>query len=372
MKLPFVTPIVRNVLRVLSFLLFAVTAFSAYGGRFDPDFFTFPGVMVLCLPYLAITTLIVSLIWIFCMRFITGGIGILTLIICASPVTTASPLHLSKNPTPDARQFTVLTYNILHGRDQQQKDGQQGNRAFEYVINSGADIVCLQEVMRWQEEEIPNYESFRDTLFKLYPYHAFVEGRDTKVLSKYPMRTLDAETLIGSPDFDRNRYTFYEININGRKLALVNMHMRSPMLSEEERNVVKEMKTIRGAKESMSEMKGSIREKMSVSMKKRKVDVENLRQAIARIDLPLIVCGDFNDVPESYAYRLLRGEDLHDAYVETGFGPMITFNQHMFWLHLDQIFYRGPLRALSVKKGTLKASDHYPLIAEFEFTGSAR
>ena len=57
MKLPFVTPIVRNVLRVLSFLLFAVTAFSAYGGRFDPDFFTFPGVMVLCLPYLAITTL---------------------------------------------------------------------------------------------------------------------------------------------------------------------------------------------------------------------------------------------------------------------------------------------------------------------------
>lgn len=82
---------------------------------------------------------------------------------------------------------------------------------------------------------------------------------------------------------------------------------------------------------------------------------------------PMIICGDFNDVPESYAYRLLKGNDLKDAYVETGFGPMITYNAHAFWFHLDQIFYRGALRPLSVRKGKTKLSDHYPLFAEFEF-----
>lgn len=46
---------------------------------------------------------------------------------------------------------------------------------------------------------------------------------------------------------------------------------------------------------------------------------------------------------------------------------MITYNAHYFWFHLDQIFYRGGLRALSVKKIKTKVSDHYPLMAEFEF-----
>lgn len=46
---------------------------------------------------------------------------------------------------------------------------------------------------------------------------------------------------------------------------------------------------------------------------------------------------------------------------------MITYNKHLFWFHIDQILYRGAIRPLSVKKGSLKSSDHYPLTAEFEF-----
>ena len=94
----------------------------------------------------------------------------------------------------------------------------------------------------------------------------------------------------------------------------------------------------------------------------------DILRALDKVSGPLIVCGDFNDVPESWCYRLLRGDDLRDAYVETSFGPLITYNRHAFWFHLDQILYRGPLQALSVKKGRLRSSDHYPLLAEFEFT----
>ena len=40
----------------------------------------------------------------------------------------------------------------------------------------------------------------------------------------------------------------------------------------------------------------------------------------------------------------------------------------MFYFHIDQMLYRGPLKALSLKVGKINTSDHYPLIGVFEFT----
>lgn len=368
--------LLRIVGKIASYMLFAVTIFSAYGGRFDPDYFTFPAVAVLLLPYLAIATFVVSAAWIVARRFITGALGVFSLVAAWAPVSNVVPVQFSAKPDPGKVSFTVLTYNIIHGWDQQQKlpdpMGQKGNPAFDYVINSGADIVCLQEVVKFEDWEIPNLtKEMKDTLYKVYPYRAGMSYSDTKVLSKYPLDFIPARVYISDKRFDDRRYTFYKVNVKGNELMLINMHMGSVGLSEDERNVVTEMKSVQGAKSSISEMKGTIREKLRRSFRRRKIDASILRETLSNFRGPLVICGDFNDVPESYAYRLLKGEDLHDAYAETGFGPLVTYNQHMFWFHLDQIFYRGPLKALSVKKGKIKASDHYPLLATFEFTGES-
>ena len=67
-------------------------------------------------------------------------------------------------------------------------------------------------------------------------------------------------------------------------------------------------------------------------------------------------------------FRSIRGNDLGDAYAETSFGPLITYNRHGFLFHLDQILYRDKfMKALKVEKGSLKSSDHYPLLSEFEW-----
>lgn len=368
-----VSPILRTVAKVGSWILFLCTLIAAYSGRFNPDYFTFPAIAVLALPYLAIATFVVAAIWLVMRRFITAALGAVVLIAAWGPVSTAVPVGFSSKPSEGATTFSVLSYNIIHGWDLQQNPDnpkeQTGNPAFDYVLHSGADIVCLQEVMKLQDSEIPNFtEAFRDSLYKVYPYQAGPGFSDTKVLSKYPLEFIPADRYISDSRFDRRRYTFYKVNIHGHELTLVNMHMMSANLSEEERNVVSEIKSVQGAKESLSEMKGSIREKYRDGCRRRKIDAEVLREALMKIEGPLLICGDFNDVPESYAYRLLRGEDLHDAYVETGFGPMITYNRHCFWFHLDQMFYRGGLKALSVRRGSIKASDHYPIIGEFEFT----
>ncbi|MDE5808215.1 MAG: endonuclease/exonuclease/phosphatase family protein, partial [Muribaculaceae bacterium] len=259
------------------------------------------------------------------------------------------------------------TYNILHGDDQEKGNDKPGNRSFEYIINSGADIVCLQEMNSVVNDpkEVHNLHEFQDTLKKIYPYQVGSVSCDQKVLSKYPVRMLNHEAFFGPGD---NRwFSAFKVTIKRRELTLINMHLISMSLSDKERDIVKDFAKGKG-KEAMGELKGSIMNKFHNRTMFRADRAAAIRRAIDNVNGPLIICGDFNDVPESWCYRLLRGDDLRDAYVETSFGPLVTYNRHGFWFHLDQIFYRGPLQALSVTKGRLRSSDHYPLIAEFEFT----
>lgn len=360
-------PMVKIVLLAGSCILYLLTILAAYGGRFDTDFFTIPALLTLTLPYLAVATLLVAVGWLACRKLLPGALGVLAIICSWGPVSTASPLALSKSAPAGAVKFTLMTWNVIHGIDQQAAGEQKGNRTFQYILKSDADIVCLQELRGFNDSEVPNLTpAFLDSLKRKYPYIVGSEKYDTKLLSRYPARYVDGAEYIDG-NYDRRRYTFYRINIEGRELTVVNLHLMSYRLSEEERNVVTSMRSVGGVKESINEMRGSILDKMHAGFKKRKADAEILRSALEKIQGPLIVCGDFNDVPESYAYRIIRSAHLRDAYAETGFGPLVTYNRHAFWFHLDQVLYRGPLRALSVEKGSIKSSDHYPLIAEFCF-----
>ncbi|HBC21661.1 MAG TPA: endonuclease, partial [Porphyromonadaceae bacterium] len=114
--------------------------------------------------------------------------------------------------------------------------------------------------------------------------------------------------------------------------------------------------------------KGSILAKMKKSYRDRAADAEAVRELLDSIKGTVIVCGDFNDVPASWAYRKVRGDDMSDAYADTGFGLMNTYNMHSFWFHIDHVLYRGAVRPLSVQKGNVDYSDHFPLIASFALT----
>ncbi|MDE7403152.1 MAG: endonuclease/exonuclease/phosphatase family protein [Muribaculaceae bacterium] len=368
----FLRPVVRIPLLILSLLLYLLTIIAAYGGRFNPDLFSIPGSLTLLLPYFAIASVVVTIIWFLIRGYLGGCLGVLAIIVSWGPVSVAVPLNSPKKPTPGAETFTVLSWNMIHGWDLEKKTKPgEPNRSIQYLLDQDADIVVLQELNSVDSTELQGLSPAQiKNLHDKYPYISGVY--DMRVLSKFPMLREPGYRYIDG-DYDKRRYTFYKINLHGHLLTLINMHLLSFRLSDEERDVVTDMRTgVSGMKKSWNMLRTGIREKLRLGFKTRKKDVAILRNTLERVHGPLIICGDFNDVPESYAYRLLRGDDLRDAYVETGFGPLITYNRHAFWVHLDQVFYRGDLKALSVIKGTLKVSDHYPLLTTFEFTDGRR
>jgi endonuclease/exonuclease/phosphatase family metal-dependent hydrolase len=82
---------------------------------------------------------------------------------------------------------------------------------------------------------------------------------------------------------------------------------------------------------------------------------------------PLVIAGDLNDVWGTLGRRVLAPAGFNAAGV-----AIPTYPAAMPLRPLDRVFYRGDLRAEHLYAGRTdvarQASDHLPLVAEFEFT----
>ena len=367
MFLPIIKPILRIVATVVSLLLFALTILSAYGGRFNTEIFTLPAILVLVLPYLAMLTLAVTVIWFVCGRYFVGGIGVLALIASWGPISTVSPLSGSKEGDPDATKFTFMTYNMIHGWDQEGKDS-TANRTIEYLINSGVDIINVQELVRLDSVEVTGMtEEQKERLLKTYPYYVGDPANDMKVFSKYPVIFENGYNYIDGK-FDLRRYSFFKFNIKGHKMVLINVHLQSFMLSSDECediNSLSSIKSVKSLSKNIFSVQGSLHQKLHNGFQNRRNDVQILRNTIDRMKGATLICGDFNDVPGCYTIRKLDDAGFSSVYPNVGFGPLITFNDWRLYFCIDHTLYRGNIVPVSMEKGSVKASDHYPLKTTF-------
>ena len=83
---------------------------------------------------------------------------------------------------------------------------------------------------------------------------------------------------------------------------------------------------------------------------------------------PVIICGDFNDVPNSYAYNTI-GKGTHDAFTDKGTGIGRTYAGVSPTLRIDHIFADKHFNIEQYIRARKKISDHYPLITDLFYNG---
>ena len=359
-----VKQILSHMLRIGSWMLYFVTLLSAYGGYLSPDRWTLPAIGVLFFPYLAIATLIVGVIWLIRRRYLIGGIGIAVLMACGPTFMQAVPFRFGHTASNPQRTFKMVTFNCLHMNDIKNKQPKY-NRSLNFLIHCDADFICLQEFYSFTSFEIPKrYKSQVDSLLKIYPYYSTDGGRQMEFLSKYPFEQINIKL---EDNMKYGNCAAYRLEVDGQELTVVNVHLPSYLLTDNERNIITEARSRAGVKNSIREFEGSVYRKMKNAFQTRAKVSKAIAEYAESVKGNVIVCGDFNDVPGSWSYRNFTKRGFEDAYAQTGFGHMITYNQHLMWFHIDQILYKGDLIPLYVRKERLSASDHYPLVAEFEF-----
>ena len=141
----------------------------------------------------------------------------------------------------------------------------------------------------------------------------------------------------------------------------VNNHLESNKLREKDKAVYREM--IKDPdKVKVSEGARILIGKLAEASAIRALQADSIAKLVAGFrGGGVIVCGDFNDSPLSYAHRVI-GKELDDAFVQSGNGFGISYNQNHFYFRIDHILLSKNLESYqcTVDK-TIKSSDHYPI-----------
>ncbi len=72
---------------------------------------------------------------------------------------------------------------------------------------------------------------------------------------------------------------------------------------------------------------------------------------------PILVCGDFNDLPNSYAYQKIA-KGLEDSFLKKGNGIGSTFIGKIPFLRIDYILHSHHFETIKINIHPQELSDH--------------
>ena len=366
------TPQPRGKLRkLLTVLLVAInisiagmTVLASYGGMANSDITVIPAMAAMTLPIWLAATIAITIADLISVRRLTL-IPIATLVICAAPIWDYCPLNIFKSQPPTPGQdgmLTLLTYNVYNFNAHNGVYPDSTNASASFIIGSGADIVAIQEAYHVNHDmRICFTPEQADSIAQIYPYR-ISDSNAMTLLSKYPATELD---LSGSLD-KYDQIAAYDIDVNGMPLRLYNVHMQSFQLNQDDKNLYSGITRLNG-NETYQEVKQQLLGKFAKAYKERAVQARALLAYMESNPAEnVIVCGDFNDIPDSYSMRTICRDGLKQVYPRVGIGPMITYNSDRFLFRIDHILYKGDIEPCAMTRGSLRSSDHFPLLATFK------
>jgi endonuclease/exonuclease/phosphatase family metal-dependent hydrolase len=146
-------------------------------------------------------------------------------------------------------------------------------------------------------------------------------------------------------------------------IRVFNIHLQSLRFSKSNLKYI-ETPTVEDENAAIKESKNIIR-KFKKGFLKRQVQADRIRAEIDKSPYPVIITGDFNDVPNSYAYYTI-GKHMNNAFVEKGSGLGRTFSGISPVLRIDNIFVDEKMNVLQFNLVKKKLSDHFPIFADVE------
>ena len=240
----------------------------------------------------------------------------------------------------------------------EKKDGK--NPILSYLVNSKADIICLQEYNAAQNKKYLTEADIKKAL-KAYPYYSVRRQNRSDVqlacFSKYPILSvspIDYESTY-------NGSVKYVLAVNNDTVTLINNHLESNKLTKEDRGMYEDMIKDPNAKKVKTGLRQLVK-KLAEASAIRASQADSVNKAITESKYPTIIaCGDFNDGSISYTHRILT-QKLDDAFTQSGKGLGISYNQNKFYFRIDNILISPNLKAYNCTVDrSIKASDHYPI-----------
>jgi len=272
-------------------------------------------------------------------------------------------------PNDSISTFKVMSYNVrlfdLYNYNKDWSFNFEGrNEILKFIRQENPDIACFQEYFYDSSNKFCTTDSLTSILktqniFTYFPQ--VIKGTDhygIAIFSRYPI--IDSGTVIFEQKTN-NTVIFINIRKGDKTYRIYNAHLQSIRFGKEDYVFADESPKNKAKQNSLNKASQKIISKLKQAYLLRAGQAKQLAEHISKSPYPVILCGDFNDTPTSFAYHTLS-KKLTDSFIESGKGFGKSYSGKMPSFRIDYIFHDKHFEGYDfTTHQEINASDHYPV-----------
>jgi endonuclease/exonuclease/phosphatase family metal-dependent hydrolase len=359
MQLNEVRKFIKKTLVIINVIIVVVFLIGCLSPWLPLQFFSFMGFISIAMPYIIVVLIATLLFWLFA-KPKYSLVLLLVLLVGYQQIMAIFAFNSNNNfiKTKQNYSLRIVSFNIANLYGMSLNKGSK-KHSKEEVINSilktNADIVCLQE--------FPDCTPCKplEILSKKYPYYYLPGNYQKKQLHLSGCIILSKYKLLNTSNFFYNsgeNIATANIVFNNDTLSIFCTHLQSFKFSKNEFNEINDTLAVdkTGFKNIVS--------KLNATFKIHGLQATNAKNFIAKSPHKSIVCGDFNDVPNSFTYFAIKG-NMQDAFLEKGQAIGKTYSSIAPTLRIDYTFLDKNFIVNQFEIVDEELSDHSMLITDF-------
>jgi len=323
------------------------------GELISPEIFPFFAVFGLTFPY-ALLVFFIGVV----LRLIRGGWKglvvpfIMLFFLQSSIALTIGGIGGVAKLTDDTSTISVGTFNVRRMDEYDWLEGEKtSNDILTWLSSTSLDIMCFQEMPVEMKGEVS--KSLDGATVKYASNRA-----GTAIATK--LKIVDFKPWIFEDEnFARGLVLDVISPKSNDTIRVYNVHLQSVGLVGGDYDAVRSGPDTEQSKKLWS--------RLSSAFSRRSAQAKVLRTSIDSSPYPVILCGDFNDTPVSFALSTLRSGSpkLFDAFALAGSGLGSTYVGDIPGLRIDYMMSSSSLEVVSFETHEIELSDHRPISAVF-------
>lgn len=337
---------------ILTAIMMVFTFVGLYGGEVNPAGNTARALMVFALPLLIIGNVVLLIYWLIMRRWHWMLMPLITLLCCIPYIGTLYQFGSLDENAEKQDGLKIASYNVaLFGRE---TSGFMAQDILSEMKKQKVDVLCMQEYSDHSGDKV-NSESYKE-----YFKYMVMGQNDMVIFSRYPI----ARSKNIPFEMTNNSAMWAEIKYKGQTIRVYNAHLETTGINTTLRRAAK-VEAATGVEIENNAVLNAIYGNYTIGMMARAGQANVLAMDMRESEAPIIVCGDFNDVPYSYVYNTMKG-NLVDGFKECGSGFMYTYRGGKKMVRIDYIFHDERFKGLSFYKKELTLSDHFPVFLKLD------
>ena len=233
------------------------------------------------------------------------------------------------------------------------------------VNEQNADVLCFEEF--FESKDTGYYKSNISSIVKMgFLYYYFVPTKNNEndwqsgiaIFSKYSI--IDSAKFIFKGNYTGDHLLFTDIKVNNDTFRIFATHLQPLYFDEPEYLISNWFKT---------QQPTNVFSKLKMGYEFRYIQAGFVREKLNNSPYPVVICGDFNDLPNSSVYFKIKG-NMQDAFLKKGSGfgrttPFISPTLRIDYIFADKYFKVSQFQVLEVPY----SDNHYPIETDLEFLG---